>query len=249
MGCPVAVTENITVLFTDLVGSTHLASSLTPEAGDQVRRAHFSTLRQAVAECDGTEVKNLGDGIMVVFRVASAALACAVAMRQRVDRDNRNLERPLGLRVGLSGGEATRESDDYFGDPVIEAARLCAEAEGGQILAADLVRATVGRRNRHACRPVGEMTLKGLTEPVMTTEVLWASLGGAESAISVALPSRLTVRPMPGVVGRSSELTQVTEATKRVASGAGREVLLVSGETGLGRPPWWPKRPARGRGP
>ncbi|HTW08082.1 MAG TPA: adenylate/guanylate cyclase domain-containing protein, partial [Acidimicrobiales bacterium] len=114
---------------------TELASSLTPEAGDEVRRKHFSALRQAIATAGGTEVKNLGDGLMVVFPSASAALVCAVAMQQIVHRDNADTERPLGLRVGLSSGEASREADDYFGDPVIEAARLCAKAEGGQILA------------------------------------------------------------------------------------------------------------------
>ena len=146
-------TENITVLFTDVVGSTELASSLSPEAGDEVRRKHFSTLRQAIATAGGTEVKSLGDGFMVVFRSASAALSCAVAMQQAVDRDNAGAQRPQGLRVGLSAGEAVREADDYFGDPVIEAARLCAKAEGGQILAADLVRANTGRRSPYVFFP------------------------------------------------------------------------------------------------
>ena len=71
----VATTENVTVLFTDLVGSTELASSLTPEAGDELRRKHFSALRQAIAESGGTEVKNLGDGLMVVY---PGCLSCAV---------------------------------------------------------------------------------------------------------------------------------------------------------------------------
>ena len=155
-----ATTENVTVLFTDLVGSTELASSLTPEAGDEVRRGHFSVLRQAIAETGGTEVKNLGDGLMVVFPSTSAALSCAVGMQQGVDRDNRDLDRPLGLRVGVSIGEATTEADDYFGDPVIEAARLCAKADGGQILAADAVRVMAGRRALQEFRSLGELTLK-----------------------------------------------------------------------------------------
>ena len=65
-----------------------------------MRREHFSILRQAVAEAGGTEVKNLGDGLMVVFASASAALACAVAMQQGVERDNRGREHSVGLRVG-----------------------------------------------------------------------------------------------------------------------------------------------------
>ena len=100
-------TENVTVLFTDMVGSTALASSLTPEAADELRREHFSILRQAVAEAGGTEVKNLGDGLMVVFASTSAALSCAVGMQQAVDRDNRAREHSVGLRIGMSGGEVT----------------------------------------------------------------------------------------------------------------------------------------------
>ena len=94
-------------------------------------------------------------------------------MQQAVDRDNASAERPLGLRVGLSAGEVIREADDYFGDPVIEAARLCAQADGGQILAADLVRAMAGRRSPHAFSSLGELELKGLPEPIETLEVGW----------------------------------------------------------------------------
>ena len=136
-----ATTENITVLFTDLVGSTELAAAISPGAADDLRRKHFSSLRQAIASSGGSEVKNLGDGLMVVFPVASAALLCAVAMQQVVHRDNADTERPLGLRVGVSAGEVTREAEDYFGEPVIEAARLCARANAGQIMISDLVRA------------------------------------------------------------------------------------------------------------
>src|ERR1700681_4850754 len=56
-GGSVAAAENVTVLFTDLVGSTELASALTPEAGDEVRRQHFLALRRAIAASGGTEVK------------------------------------------------------------------------------------------------------------------------------------------------------------------------------------------------
>ena len=134
-------TENVTVLFTDMVGSTAFASTVA----DELRRAHFAILRQAVAEAGGTEVKHLGDGLMIVFGAPSAALSCAVAMQQGIDRDNRGRERSVGLRVGLSGGEVSREGDDYFGDPVVEAARLCARCDSGQVLAADVVRAVAGR--------------------------------------------------------------------------------------------------------
>lgn len=227
-------TENVTVLFTDMVGSTALASNLSPDAADHLRREHFSILRQAVAEAGGTEVKNLGDGLMVVFATASAALSCAVGMQQGVERDNRARGDSVGLRVGLSAGEVTREDDDYFGDPVIEAARLCAACESAQILAADVVRAMAGRRSRHISNPIGELTVKGLPDPVATVEVEWEPLTGSASNL-VPLPSRLGIRPTVGVVGREAEIATMLDALKRVSGGEGREVLLVSGEAGLGK--------------
>ena len=228
-------TENVAVLFTDTVGSTALSSSLSAEGADELRREHFSILRQAVAEAGGSEVKNLGDGLMVVFASASAALSCAVAMQQGVERNNRACEQGVGLRVGLSGGEVSREDDDYFGDPVIEAARLCATCEAGQILAADVVRAVAGRRSRHECRSIGGLILKGLPDPVATVEVAWEPIGGADTGTEVPLPGRLGVRPAVGVIGRETETGLIADASKRVMVGEGREVVLVSGEPGLGK--------------
>ena len=228
-------TENVSILFTDIVGSTELSQRLSPEVADEVRRGHFSILRQAIAETGGTEVKHLGDGLMVVFGSASAALASAVAMQQGVDRDNRDREHSIGLRVGLSGGEVSGEDGDYFGDPVVEAARLCAICESGQVLAAEIVRLTAGRRSPHDCRSLGELTLKGLPAPVETVEVLWEPLPEVAAGASIPLPSRLAVGPMAGVVGRETEMALLVDATKRVAGGKGREVLLISGEAGLGK--------------
>ena len=224
--------ESTTILFTDVVGSTELSQRLSPDSAEEVRRRHFSILRQTIAEAGGTEVKNLGDGLMVMFASASAALACAVAMQQGVERDNRDREHSVGLRVGLSGGEVTREDDDCFGDPVVEAARLCAICEGGQVLATVWVRLTAGRRGRHEYRSLGELTLKGLTDPVQTFEVAWEPLRGTAS---MPLSGRLAVRPTAGVVGRNAEMQTMTDAIKRVAGGEGREVLLISGEAGLGK--------------
>jgi class 3 adenylate cyclase/tetratricopeptide (TPR) repeat protein len=229
-------TEHVTILFTDLVGSTELASALSSDAADELRRAHFSVLRQAIAATDGREVKNLGDGLMVVFHTSSAALACAVAMQQAVHRANATAEHPLGLRIGLSSGEATNEADDYFGDPVIEAARLCARADGGQILATDLVRASAGRRSPHAFTSLGELELKGLPDPVEALEVGWAPLADdTASTGTIPLPERLAHRPGVGVIGRDDELATLSTAMKRVAAGEGREIILVAGEPGQGK--------------
>ena len=231
-----AVTENITVLFTDLVGSTELASSLSPEAADELRRAHFSGLRRAVAGAGATEVKNVGDGLMVIVPSASAAFACAVAMQQAVHRDNRRNAWDLGLRVGLSGGDVTKEDDDYFGDPVVEAARLCARAGGGQILTADVVRRMAGRRAPHVFHSLGPLALKGLPEAVETFEVAWEPLDdGSDDSRRVPLPRRLALTPPVGVIGRETEAALLVEIYGQVVAGQGRRVLLISGEPGMGK--------------
>src|SRR5262245_2680822 len=121
-----ARTETVTVVFTDLVGSTELANRLGHDAYEALRHQHFATLRTAVAKHGGTEVKATGDGLMLRFDSAASAITCAVAMQQATDGDAQ-------IRIGVSSGEATHEHGDYFGTPVVEAARLCASASGGQI--------------------------------------------------------------------------------------------------------------------
>jgi class 3 adenylate cyclase len=226
-------TQTVTIVFTDIVGSTELASRLGPEEADWVRQGHFSLLRQALAATDGTEVKNLGDGLMAVFSSPSAAVAGAVAMQQAIERDNRRSQNPLGLRIGLSGGEVTIEDDDYFGDPVVEAARICAICEGGQILTADVVRSMAGRRSSHRFTSRGERELKGLPEPVAVSEVAWEP---AASMSGIPLPDRLETPPgtLFGFIGREPELERLIEDVKHAAAGTRRAVFL-SGEPGIGK--------------
>ena len=226
-------TENVTILFTDLVGSTQLQSSVSPDVADRLRRDHFTVLRQAIAEADGREVKNLGDGLMAVFPSASAGLACAVAMQQGVEFDGRSRDQELGLRVGLAGGEVTREDDDYFGDPVIEAARLCARCEAGQILATELVRLMAGRRNPHPHRPLGALELKGLPDPVESIEILWEPRGRG-GATDVGLPTLLEEEGRFPFAGREKEAEQLFGAWGTVSTGTTR-LVLIAGEPGIGK--------------
>ncbi|HWQ28903.1 MAG TPA: adenylate/guanylate cyclase domain-containing protein, partial [Dehalococcoidia bacterium] len=122
-----ARTETVTVAFTDLVGSTELASRLGHDAYEALRREHFAALRTAAAAHGGVVVKSTGDGLMLRFDSAASAIACVIAMQQATERAARGAGRhPLRIRVGVSSGEAAEEDDDLYGPPVVEAARLCA---------------------------------------------------------------------------------------------------------------------------
>ena len=225
----------VTVLFTDLVGSTALLSSLGEEAGDELRRAHFGALRDAIARSDGEEVKNLGDGLMVVFTSVADAVGCAVQMQQGIDAYNvRSDLAPLAIRVGLSIGEATKDEGDWFGTPVVEAARLCARAEGGQILATELVRALAGTRRGHRITSRGVMELKGLPEPLPVCEVSWERAVPGPDLGRIPLPTRLELPHALGFFGRVAEREALEAAWKRAVAGE-RQVALLAGEPGMGK--------------
>lgn len=224
-----------TYVFTDLVDSTATAARLGPEAAEELRQVHFRLLRGAVTASGGTEVKNLGDGLMVMYSSPNRALAGAVGMQQAVEHHNRSAPEPLGVRIGISAGEAVEEDGDYFGDPVVEAARLCAVAEGGQILAADIVRALVGRHATQTFTDRGALQLKGLPEPVETVAVVWEPMAVAGS---VPLPGRLigaATDSLFGFFGRAGELEAFDELRKRAESGRRCQVVFVAGEAGLGK--------------
>src|SRR5919201_2902598 len=222
--------ETVSVLVTDLVGSTSLASRVGPVEADALRQEHFGLLRQAIAACDGEEVKTTGDGLMVVFRAAAGAVGCAVSIQQRMEQRNRGASEPLAIRVGLALGDATFDRGDYFGVAVVQAARPCDRAAGGQILATDLVRA-VGGRDGHEFRPIGPVELRGLPDPVAAYEVAWepaAEIGG-----DVPLPPRLRAPP-DGYVGRADEGERVRARWGAALAGQ-RQAILVAGEPGIGK--------------
>jgi class 3 adenylate cyclase/tetratricopeptide (TPR) repeat protein len=228
-----ARTVNVVVLFTDVVDSTSLSHRMTAEASDELRRAHLDDLGVAVAAAGGATVKQLGDGVMATFDSATAAMAAAVAMQQVVERTNRGADHAVGLRVGISAGEVSVEDGDVFGDPVVEASRLCGAARGGQILAAAIVPLLAGRRAPAAARDLGEIELKGLPAPVAVVEVEWSP--GADDD-HVPLPDRLEVLPNVGrVVGYRDELAALDAAYAEVVAGDGRRVVLVTGEAGQGK--------------
>jgi class 3 adenylate cyclase len=177
--------RTLTVLFTDIVGSTELMAGLGTAGAEKVRSRHFASIRGALAVHRGLEVKTLGDGFMATFDSAGDALACAVTMQRAVTRDNAARENgQLGMRVGLSVGEVTEDSGDYFGMAVVQASRLCAEAGAGQILVSDVLRLLVGD-GVHRLRPIGNLVLKGVPDPLPACDLDWDP--EEDCAIRVAL--------------------------------------------------------------
>jgi predicted ATPase/class 3 adenylate cyclase len=223
----------VTLVFTDLVGSTALLSRVGEERAEVLRREHFALLREAIAKTGGREVKNLGDGLMIVVASAADAVAGAVAIQQAFERRNRDASEPLLVRVGVASGDADEESGDYFGVPVVEAARLCSEAQGGEILVTEIVRALAGSRGGFAFEALGALELKGLDQPVRACRVEWTPRGIADD-LALPLPGRVAAASASAFVGRAREREGLVESLKAVAAGA-RRAVLISGEPGIGK--------------
>jgi class 3 adenylate cyclase/tetratricopeptide (TPR) repeat protein len=223
--------STLIVLFSDLVDSTRLRTRLGEEAAEEVRRKHDHLVVDAIETNRGRVIKHLGDGVMATFTGACDAAAAAIKVQQALDRHNRSAPSPVNLevRVGLSAGDVLVERGDCFGTPVIEAARLCAAARGGQILVTEVVRVLAGSGAVHRFRPVGALDLKGLPAPVPTCEVVW------EPALQSPVPAPvLLTDPGRVFVGREVEVGRLRQLWKEAAAGELR-LALVSGEPGVGK--------------
>lgn len=205
-------TQTLTLLFTDIVGSTELLARLDDRVRERLRTSHFAALREQIDRRRGTVAKTLGDGIMASFACARGALDSAVSIQQGMPHPvGDGGPRGLSVRIGVSSGDVHVVDEDCFGKPVVEASRLCDRARGGQILVADSTRLLVG--GYEALGEVGTVELKGLPEPTRVWEVPWAA-----------------IRPAPLRVVLADDAILVREGIARVLEAAGIEVVGQAGD-------------------
>ena len=165
-----------TILFTDVEGSTALTDRLGDGKARELLREHERLVREALKAHGGSEVKTMGDGFMASFSSATKALECAITMQRAFAQHNESAEEPIKVRVGLNAGEPIAEDDDLFGTAVNLAARICAHAEAGQILAPIVVRElAAGKQFMFA--DLGETELRGFEDPVRLYELRWREAG------------------------------------------------------------------------
>ena len=161
------------ILFTDIEGSTSNASRLGDDRAQERVRVHNRIVAATVPQRGGRQVKSTGDGTMAAFPSVSQAIACAIEIQQALHRHN--VQRPDGavaVRMGLNAGEPLSEDDDLHGLVVNTAARICAEAKGGEILVSNVVRElAVGKG--FSFGDAGLFDLRGLDEPVRLFRVAW----------------------------------------------------------------------------
>ena len=173
-----------TIMFTDVVGSATITDRLGDREARAMLRVHDAIVRRQTEAHGGVEVKAMGDGFMLTFASALGAVASAVAVQRELEAYNNERSAldtgsdeaarfMLAVRIGLGVGEPMRENEDLFGMSVIEASRISAQAQGGQILTSEIVRALVAGTGEFSFKEAGTFELKGFSGDRVLYEVLW----------------------------------------------------------------------------
>lgn len=169
-------TTNIAIMFADISGSTRLFEVL----GDATARVTVSDTLDLLAKVihlhSGTVIKTIGDEVMCTFPTADDSANAAVEMQETLEDANemKDADAPeIKIRVGMHYGPALLEGGDVFGDAVNVAARMAAQAKGGQIITTkstvDLLEAIL----RASTRFVDRAPIKGKKEDIEIFEIIW----------------------------------------------------------------------------
>jgi class 3 adenylate cyclase len=195
----------VTLVFTDIEGSTRLLDSLGPESYGSVLGEHQRAVRDAFGRHNGYEVDTAGDGFFYVFPTAAGAAQAVGEALAALDGG------PVRIRVGLHTGEPIVETPTYVGLDVHRAARIMAAAHGGQALLSRTSRDLLD--DSFPIRDLGQHRLKDLSAPQRLFQ-----LGTGDFPRPRTL--HLTNLPVPATafLGRDREVTNVVE---RMRSGAG----------------------------
>lgn len=213
----------VTILFTDVVGSTPLAATVGDRPVRDRLRVCEELAREQIALHRGQQIKSTGDGMMVAFTSARRAVECAIEIQRGIER--LNLARPneaVYLRIGLNSGEVFAEHGDLHGSAANAAARIEAAAGVGEVFVSESVRLLLGPGSPFRLTDRGEFLLKGFDSPWRLYEVDW------RAAHELA---RATRSPL---VARDAERRELSRSLDAAASGRGRLVLL-GGEPGVGK--------------
>ena len=231
--------KTVTVVFTDVTGSTSLGEELDPEALRGVMGRYFETAQAVLERHGGTVEKFIGDAVMAVFGIptmheddALRAVRAAAELRERLEGLNEELEQERGVRIALRTGVNTGEvvvgdpgAQQFYatGDAVNVAARLEQAAAPGEILIGDSTRRLV--RDAVELEPVDGLQLKGKSEPVAAWRLV--TVHAEAAAFTRHLESPL--------VGRDDELNRMLESFEQSRDGRRPGLCTVLGMPGVGK--------------
>ncbi len=226
----------VTMLFTDIEGSSDGVRTLGADNWEAVLERHTGIIREALAGHGGFEVRSEGDSFFVVFTSPSAALSAAAEMQRGLSEADWPHQASVRVRMGLHTGEARPASAasgvDYVGFEVSRAARIAAAAHGGQVLVSDATESLV----RDALAPgltlrdLGEHRFKDLVRPQRIYQLLIDGLPESFPTLRSldSTPNNLPTQTTT-FIGRERELASAVERLKTT------RLLTLTGPGGSGK--------------
>ncbi len=231
--------RQVTVMFSDLVGSTALSARMDPEDLREIISAYQKCVAETVGRFDGFVAKFMGDGVLIYFgypqaheddaeRAVRAGLELVAAVSRL--RTHAALQTRVGIATGLVVvgdliGSGASQEQAIVGETPNLAARLQTMAEPNSVIIAESTRRLLG--NLFELQVVQAKDLRGIPEPVQAWAALRAS--SAKGRFEALRATGLTA-----LVGREEELELLVQRWSKAKSGEG-QVVLLSGEAGIGK--------------
>jgi predicted ATPase/class 3 adenylate cyclase len=227
-------TGTVTLLFTDVEGSTRLLHELGRDAYGKTLREHHRLLREVWDRRHGYEVDTEGDAFFVAFAHASDALAAAADAERALAQARWPEGDKLRVRIGVHTGEVSERDGKYIGLAVHRAARIAAAAHGGQVLVSEATRGLCADEDvpGTSLRELGLHRLKDLTEPQRLYQLVIDGLASAFPPPRTLenRPTNLPSQPTP-LIGREPELAELREITTRMDV----RLVTLTGPGGTGK--------------
>ena len=164
---------SVTLMFSDIEGSTALNQRLGDEAWLELLKEHDDIVRGRVRKHRGQVVKTQGDSFMVAFKELPPALTCAMEIQRELESADLATDAPIRVRIGLHHGEVTRQGRDVFGLNVALAARVAAEATGGEILVSSDFKRLAAKTDGVSFAAGRKVELKGIAETATVYPLRW----------------------------------------------------------------------------
>lgn len=204
----------MTLVFTDVEGSTKLLHELGERAYAEALGEHRRRVREAFRGCGGVEVDTQGDAFFYAFASAGEAVAAAAAANEALAAG------PIQIRMGLHTGEPHVTTEGYVGEDVHLGARIAAAGHGRQVLLSAVTRACVDGE----ISELGEHRLKDFAEPIPIFQLGSERFPPLKTISNTNLP-----RPASSFVGREQETREVVELVRR------NRLATLSGPGGAGK--------------
>jgi predicted ATPase/class 3 adenylate cyclase len=222
----------VTMLFTDIEGSTALLSRLGDLYGEALS-AQRAVMRAAMSDWRGRELGTEGDSFFVAFESAADAVACCAAAQRALAAHDWPGGVAVRVRMGLHSGEPSRHEDGYIGIDVHRAARIMATAHGGQVVMSHVTwqLAQPGRPAELSVRDLGSHRLKDIDAPERILQLVGPGLEEAFPPLKSLGAQTSLPLPATPLVGRVGDLQRLSAAI----SAPDVRLLTLTGPGGVGK--------------